>query len=174
MLIKSTGQKIGESGIGCWVKDNKMNIKGVLMGSGTAAALNDVDIEGNISISGTSFSRWADDDHWEVIRNFMVPAVDDDGNLILVNGQPIFVNALENDVPFLTVTYGGQSYTLWSDGEKLYDLNMRELTPTTVYSDTVNPPTEGYNHALIYQAFTQAQDIVLTQGGLSVILQFYH
>ena len=168
--------------LGKWTNANgQMNIKAVLMGSGTKAALADCDIEGSLTTDDVSFSRWGDDATWQTIRNYQIPAFDTDGNPVIVNGQLLMVNALENSVPFLTVYYGGQAYTVWTDGKgHLYDLNMRELTKETIYSDTVDPPTEGYNHALIYQAFTttntntNTNEIVLTQGGLSVVLEFYH
>lgn len=157
--------------LGRWTDgQSKMNIKGILMGSGTAAALKDCDIEGTLIIDGINFSRWATDEHWNTIRNYRIPVLDDNGNPMIVGGQLVTVNALENNVPFLTVYYGGQAYTFWTDGKgNLYDLSGNQFSLTTV--GTAEAP--GI-HMMHYLAFTNATDIVLTQGGLSVVLEFYH
>ena len=70
--------------------------------------------------------------------------------------------------PFLTVyDESGNAYTLWSDGTYLYDMTGAMFNPD---------PTNGgsMDHYYAYLAFQAADTISLTQGGLSVVFDFYH
>ena len=66
--------------------------------------------------------------------------------------------------PFFTV-FGadGTAYTLYSDGTNMYD-----------FTGAMFNPLGNADHAAIYAAFLQSDTFVLTQGGLSVVFEFYH
>ena len=67
--------------------------------------------------------------------------------------------------PFLTVNVNGKTYSMWTDGTNFYDLTIPSPYPTPV-----TPAT----HAELLGAFMAADTITLTQGGLSVVFEFYH
>ena len=170
--IKGLGGALAQAGLGNWVDSNgKMNIVGLLMASGSDASkiIGGVDAQGELRFDENGVERWQDKDPWMSIYNHQTPVFDGNGNIIAA------VNTLAQGAPFLTVYDSeGNAYTLFTDGTKLYDLNFKEFNMTSIGTDMQNPPSEGLNHALIYQAFVTADHITLSQGGLSVVFEFYH
>ena len=169
--IKGLGGALSQAGLGNWVDSNgKMNIVGLLMADGSDAAqiIGGVDAQGELRFDWNGVERWQDEDPWKSIYGHQTPIIDG-GNIVGV------VNTLAQGAPFLTVYDAeGNDYTLFTDGTKLYDLNLREFNMTSIGTDMQDPPAEGFNHALIYQAFVTADHITLSQGGLSVVFEFYH
>ena len=158
--VQANGAALEQAGLGNWCDDQgNMNILGALMNNAANAstALTDKDVQGGIYTDGTGIDRWRDKQPWGTIYTMMEYA-------------PALMQA-----PILTVYDAeGNPYTLYHNGTTLCDLNGREFSQTSIGTDMMAPPTEGFNHALIYQAFISADEIVLTQGGLSVLFEFYH
>ena len=64
--------------------------------------------------------------------------------------------------PFLTVyDEAGTPYTVFFNGQTFVDLQQRPLGTDA-------------SHAAIMAAFQAAEDVTLTMGGISVVLEFYH
>ena len=146
MKALSNGLKAG--GLGSFVDDaGKMNIQGLLMPEGSNAneVLMGVNAQGSLFIDGKGMNRNMTDEHWLSIL----------GTVQTLGAMP----------PFLTVHDAqGNAYTLFSpDGQNLCDLSGAAFNP---YGNQ--------EHAIIAGVFMQADTFVLTQGGISVILEFYH
>ncbi len=151
--IKGLGAGLQQAGLGNYVDINgQMNIKGAIMADGSNAAeiVTGITAQGLVSIDGKGMDRFltAENIQWATILQISQGAAQATGTM----------------PPFLTV-YGadGTAYTLYSDGTNLFDLTGAQFNP---YGSA--------EHAAIAGAFMQADTIVLTQGGLSVVFDFYH
>ena len=138
------------AGFGSLKKDGKMNIMGALManGSGLTDAI-DIRAQGSIFINGSGIERFDTNTDWIIMKG--------------ITGNDL--SDLSKIPPFLTVNSNGKSYTVWTDGTNFYDLTIPNPYPTLVTKET---------HAELLLAFTLADSITLTQGGLSVVFEFYH
>ena len=150
--IKLLGAGLQANGLGNFVDDNgQMNIQGAIMAKGSSATdiITGIGAQGSIFIDGEGLSRFqtAENVHWAYIKGITETA--------MASGlMP----------PFLTVYDAqGNAYTLYSDGTNLYDLTGAMFNP---YASA--------EHAAIAGVFMQADTITLTQGGLSVVFEFYH
>ncbi len=138
------------AGFGSLKKDGKMNIMGTLManGSGLSDVIN-IGAQGSIFLNGAGIDRFDTNVDWQIMK--------------AITGNDL--SDLSKIPPFLTVTSNGKSYTIWTDGSNFYDLTIPNPYPTPVTPTT---------HAELLAAFTTADSITLTQGGLSVVFEFYH
>lgn len=148
--IKLLGAGLHQAGLGNFVDANgQMNIQAALMAKGTDATdiVTRIDAQGSILVNGSGMNRFqtAENVQWAYIKGITEQA--------LASGlMP----------PFLTVyDAAGNAYTLYSDGVNLYDLAGNQLGTDA-------------SHQAYMVAFATANSITLTQGGLSVILEFYH
>ncbi|MBE6565859.1 MAG: hypothetical protein E7659_02005 [Ruminococcaceae bacterium] len=149
--IKALGYGLQAGGLGNFVDaKGQMNIKGAIMANGDNATeiVTGIGAQGSILIDGEGINRFQTEDNvnWLTILKISQGAIQTTG------ATP----------PFFTV-YGadGTAYTLYSDGENLFDFagNLFGTDPS---------------HQAIAAAFMQADTIVLTQGGLSVVFEYYH
>ena len=151
--IKALGSGLYANGLGNFVDaKGQMNIMGAIMANGSSAAeiVTGIGAQGSIFVDGDGISRYQTPDNiqWAIMMQISQYAAQMTGSM----------------PPFLTVYDAeGTAYTLYSDGVGLYDLNN---TPFNPYG--------SMEHAAIAQAFMQADTIVLTQGGLSVVFEYYH
>ena len=140
-----------QAGLGNFVDANgNMNIVAVLMPEATnaEAAAAEVQIQGSLDINGSGIERWHSGDN---------------------AAQPwasIYASFSQNPAlaaaPFLSVEDAeGNIQTIFFDGTTFRDLYNRELGTDA-------------SHAALAAAFMQADQIVLSQGGLSVVFEFYH
>lgn len=154
--MKALSASLQAATLGSFVDGNgNMNIKAVLMQeadeSSMQTGLSDVEIQGAVLTDGFGIDRFRESDYWSKIYGLTHPLAG--------------INMLKNNAAFLTVYYNGQAYTLWTDGTNLYDLNFNQFSLESVQNGT---------HYAHYVAFTQADEIVLHQGGLSILFDFYH
>lgn len=148
MLETAAGVKGG------WVDNTgKMNIKAILMPRGNNAqeALSDGMIQGTILNDGQGIERWYDPTN----ENFSM-------EWATILQHPAFAQG----APFITVyDAAGTAHTLYlvQEGQNgtFYDLNNNALG--------TDP-----SHMAIIQAFATADEIILHQGGLSVLFEMYH
>lgn len=162
--IDTLSTQLSANGLGSlFIKDstsiynNTINIQGLLMpeGSDAAVVIGGIDAQGSLSIDGKGVDRnqTAENMLWNTIVYITKGnmQVDGAGN---VNPQTI--------PPFMTVYDAqGTAYTVFSDGTALYDLQGRAIGTDA-------------SHQAIMAAFMTSDTIVLTQGGISVVLEFYH
>ncbi len=151
--IKALGAGLYANGLGNFVDaKGQMNIKGAIMAKGSNAAeiVTGIGAQGSILIEGEGINRFQSEDN----LNWLTILQISQGAAQMTGAMP----------PFLTV-YGadGTAYTLYSDGTNLFDLTGAQFNP---YGSA--------EHAAIAGAFMQADSIVLTQGGLSVVFEYYH
>ena len=151
--IKGLGSLLYANGLGSFVDANgMMNIEGALMASGSGAAeiITGIAAQGSIAVDGKGMDRTLSGENvqWQAIYQISQYAAATSGAM----------------PPFFTV-FGadGTAYTLYSDGVNMYDLNNVQFNPMG------NP-----DHVAYYQAFLASNTFVLTQGGLSVVLEYYH
>lgn len=149
--IKALGFGLQASGLGNFVDANgQMNIKGAIMAMGSSATeiVTGIGAQGSIIVDEEGINRFQTEDniHWMTILQISQGAAQMTGTM----------------PPFLTV-YGadGTAYTLYSDGTNLFDFAGNQFG--------TDP-----SHQAIAAAFMQADTIVLTQGGLSVVFEYYH
>ena len=133
-------------GLGSLKKDGKMNIMGTLManGNGLADAI-DIRAQGSIFINGDGINRFDTNDDWLIMK--------------AITGNDL--SDMTKIPPFLTVNSNGEAYTIWTDGTNFYDLTIPSPYPTPASTD-------------LLAKFMTADTITLTQGGLSVVFEFYH
>lgn len=149
--MKALSAGLKANGLGSFVDDNgKMNIQGLIMPEGSNAneVLMGVNAQGSLFIDGKGMDRNMTNEHWQKIL----------GTVQTLGAMP----------PFLTVYDAqGNAYTVYVveiQGQSvLFDLNGAQFNPL-----------ENAEHAIIAGAFMQADTFVLTQGGISVVLEFYH
>ena len=147
--IKALGQGLGQAGLGNFVDANgNMNIQAVLMpeaDNGVASVITEATIQGTLDMNGFVFDRWYTGE----------------------KANELWLSILTHDAyaggaPFLTVEGAdGKTYTVFSDGTNLYDMDMKPLG------------TDPSHQALV-AAFAQSEQLVLSMGGLTAVLEFYH
>ena len=148
--IKQLGMGLQQAGLGNFVDaGGKMNIEGAIMSQGSAAdeIVTNINAQGSITVNGKGIDRFqtAENLNWMTILQISQYAAQ-------FGQMP----------PFFTVTGAdGNPYTIYFNGVTFVDLAGNALG--------TDP-----SHAAIAGAFMQADTIVLTQGGLSVVLEFYH
>ena len=161
--IDTLSSQLSANGLGSlFIKDstsiynNTINIQGLLMpeGSDAAVVIGGVDAQGSLSINGKGVDRnQAENVLWQTIVAITKGSMQFDGE---GNANPLTIP------PFMTVYDAqGTAYTVFSDGTALYDLQFR-------------PIGTDASHQAIMAAFMTSDTIVLTQGGISVVLEFYH
>ena len=137
--------------LGSFVDDSgKMNIQALLMPEGNNASqvVTGIGAQGILSIDGAGMNRvqGADNVHWMTILQISQYAAQTTGQM----------------PPFLTVyDEAGTPYTIFFNGQTFVDLQQRPLGTDA-------------SHAAIMAAFQAAEDVTLTMGGISVVLEFYH
>ena len=148
--IKFLGTGMQQAGLGNFVDaSGKMNIQGALMAKGSAAdeIVTNIDAQGSVMINGDGIDRFqsAENLNWNYIYQITQGAMQ-------MGQMP----------PFFTVTGAdGAAYTIYFNGTTFVDLAGNALG--------TDP-----SHATLVAAFMQADTIALTQGGLSVVFEFYH
>ena len=149
--IKALGNALGQAGLGTYVDaQDKMNIKGGLMATGTdaAAVVTGVGAQGSLFFDGKGMNRFqtADNVNWMTIKTISEMSMAGSGQV----------------PPFFTVyDASGTAYTIFFNGTTFVDLQQRPLGTDA-------------SHAALVAAFQAADTITLTQGGLSVVFEFYH
>ena len=145
--IKALGAGLSAAGLGDFVdKNGKMNIQGLLMSNGANAeeAVTAIGVSGNLTVGDTSAIRLADNDLWSTISGLFE------------------VNAALAVAPFLTVYDStGTAHTVYFNGSSFSTLDGAEFGT-------------ALEHLAIAEAFKAADQVVLTQGGISVIFELYH
>lgn len=151
--MQAIGSGLYANGLGNFVDANgKMNIMGALMAKGSSAAdiVTGIGAQGSIFVDGKGIDRTqsAENINWMTIKAIS------EGALAMSGMMP----------PFFTV-FGadGTAYTVYYNGTGFVDLAGNAFNP---YGDAT--------HAAIAGAFMQADKIILTQGGLSVVFEYYH
>ena len=149
--IKGLGAGLYGAGLGNFVDaKGQMNIMGAIMAKGSSATeiVTGIGAQGSILIEGEGMNRFqsAENVHWMTILQISQYAAQMTGSM----------------PPFLTVyDAAGTAYTIYYNGSTFVDLagNAFGTDPS---------------HQAIAMAFMQADTIVLTQGGLSVVFEYYH
>lgn len=148
--IQALGNSLEMAGLGNFSDDNnQMNIICGLIteGDDAAAIISDPTAQGTMIFDGHGIERWQDQAVWGPIYSH--PAYTTKG----ANGMT---------APFLSVVDStGATHVLWTDGSNLYDIYGRALGTAA-------------EHQAIFAAFATANRITLSQGGISVLLEFYH
>ena len=143
--MQALGAGLEAGGLGNFVDaDGKMNIQGVLMPSGSKA---DEVITGVQTEGSMTFDgQGANRFH-------------DNETWLSIYNHPAFAMG----AAFLTVTDAeGNTYTVYNAGTaELFDMNGNVLGTDA-------------SHAAILAAFQNAESITLSQGGLSIVFEFYH
>lgn len=132
---------------GNWVDANgKMNIEAILMPRGSdTSALTDAMIQGTVDIDETVIDRWYTSEYWNPILT----------NFYFQNGAPV-LTAYDAAGNAYTIIYTGME-----GAQAFCDINGNFIG--------TDP-----SHTAIIMAFATAEEVVLHQGGLSAILEFYH
>jgi len=148
--IKSLGNALSQAGLGSYVNNGMMNVKGILMASGTdaAQAVVGIDAQGSVMFDDEGIDRNLTESnvHWATIKAIS------SGAYAMSSQMP----------PFFTVYDAeGTAYTIYFNGTTFVDLAGNALGTDA-------------SHTALFAAFQAAKNITLTQGGLSVIFEFYH
>ena len=152
--IKALSEGMKQATLGSLFDNNgKMNIQGLLMpeGSDAAAVITGTDAQGSLFIDGVGMDRnqSAENVQWGIIKQI--------SDYALANGGPTMLP------PFLTAYDAqGNAHTIYFNGTTFVDLAGNALNPANA------------EHLATIMAFQAAERVVLTQGGLSVVLEFYH
>ena len=147
--IKALGTSLHQAGLGNFTDkvgtDGKLNVVALLMKDGSDAGA----IIMNPYTQGTLDINGNTIERWQTEELWYS-----------ILTHPSFANA----APFLSVVDAtGATHVLWTDGAALYDL-----------AGNVFNPAGSMEHYAIYQAFLTAEYITLSQGGISIVLEFYH
>lgn len=144
--IKGLGQGLAQAGIGNFVDSSgKMNIKGLLMASGSDAELiiGGVDAQGSMAFDKHVIDRNQTNASWQAIY-----------------GHPYF----RGGAPVLTVyAADGTAHSMIFAGT---DVGFVDVSGKVIGTDA--------SHGALLAAFGAANQITLTQGGISVVFEFYH
>ena len=147
--IKALGSSLHQAGLGNFTDkvgaDGKLNAIAVLMKDGSDAGA--------------------------VIMNpYTQGTLDVNGNVLeRWQTKELWYNILTHSsfagaAPFLSVVDAeGNTHVLWTNGEALFDL-----------AGNVFNPAGSMEHYATYQAFLNADTVILSQGGISIVLEFYH
>lgn len=154
-MLEKAGAMFGASFKGSWVDaKGQMNIKAVLMPEAENAeqALTDAMIQGTIHVDGVGIDRWYDPTSESFNMEWAT----------ILQSQAFAAGA-----PFITVhDAAGNAHTVYfvqqGNSGTFYDLSGNVLG------------SDPANHAAIIQAFATADEIILNQGGLSIIFEMYH
>ena len=140
-----------------WVNDGKMNMKGLLLSNGASieAMLGNINAEGTIMINGAGINRVQEGgtSPWAQILDYIM--------------RDLSTAAQKEASPYITVEKGGVAYTICyvptSATEGYFvDLNGNQVMPGSDY------------HTALLDAFNTADQAVLYQGGMSIMLELYH
>ncbi len=147
--MKALSAGISGAGLGSFVDSTgKMNVMGLLMAEGLSAeaAIGGIDAQGVMLFDNDGMNRYQDQPTWGTIYQ---------------HSNAVYAQA--GTFPAYLTVYGadGNSYTVWSDGKDLFDLTNKALGTDA-------------SHQAIVAAFIGAKTVTLTQGGLSVVFEFYH
>ncbi len=170
--IKAIGTILQNNGLGNFVGTNdkpningKMHILGLLMKEGSNAedVIGGIDACGSVWFNGEGIDRHHTTDssqptHWDYIYQAS------DAIKNLTTQLPPFFTVYDSD----TETYT----TIYTDGANLYDLN--DLLMYSAGMAGAPAPISKETHAGIWETFQDADTIILTQGGISVMFEFYH
>ena len=156
--IKQLGMGMQANGLGTFVdQDGKMNIMGAIMAKGSNATdiVTGIGAQGSIFIGGDGIDRTqsAENVNWAIIKGVSDYAEQASGTM----------------PPFFTVCdASGAAYSFYFDGTTF-------IVPMGATPDT-HVPLDPNNAALapLFAALMQADKITLTQGGLSVVFEYYH
>ena len=149
--IKALGAGLQQAGLGNLTDANgQLNIKTALMAKGFSAdeIVSGLDAQGIVSINGAGMDRFQtpENAHWITIYQISQYAATMSGQM----------------PPFFTVYDAqGTAYTIYYNGVTFVDLAGNALGTDA-------------SHMALAAAFMQANTITLTQGGLSVVFEFYH
>ena len=150
--IKGLAAGLYGAGLGSFVDINgQMNIKGAIMAKGSRAdeIVSGIGAQGSIFIQGDGIDRFqsAENLNWMTIKGISEYAA-------AMGGQM---------PPFFTVCdAAGNAYSFYYNGT------------TFVVGAEQTPLGTDPSHAAIIAALMQADTIILTQGGLSVVFEYYH
>ena len=149
--IKALSKALEMAQLGHFVKDNKLNIMAALMADGDNAdqIIKGIQAQGKIFVDGEGIDRNITDEnrHWTTIKNISEYAMSQPGGML---------------PPFFTV------YDESNNPHTIYYTGLTEAPFVDLAGNAL-----GSNQAII-EAFMQAETITLTQGGLSVVFEFYH
>ncbi len=153
--IKALNAALQYAGLGSFVANDAngtMNIEGLIMASGDNAEtiIGGYNAQGAIAFDGAGMDRILTETNvnWAYIKQIT------EGALLASGGTQM--------PPFFTVyDAAGTAYTIYYNGTTLVDLTGAELGTQE-------------SHVAIAAAFTAAENVTLTQGGLSVVFEFYH
>ena len=149
--MKGLSDGLKQATLGSFVDDNgKMNIQGLIMpeGSNASQVVTGIGAQGVLSLNAAGMNRnqGADNIHWMTIYQISQMAAQATGSM----------------PPFLTVyDEAGAPHTIFFNGQTFVDLQQRPLGTDA-------------SHAQLLAAFQAAEDVTLTMGGISVVLEFYH
>ena len=148
--IKALGDGMSSAGMGNFVdSDGFMNVLGMIMNEGYDAQemLLGIQAQGGLWINGQGLDRWNDSPYWAGVLkpNLIAP----DG----VTAIPFFTAYGEDGTPY-TILFNGSTFMA-------IDLAQGGMVPLE-------------NSPATYMAFVNADHVVLTYGGLSALLEFYH
>ncbi len=162
--MRALSASLQSAGLGTFVNPdgtnkNTMNIKAVLMAEGSDAQVivTGVDAEGTLLIGSDGIVRLKGNEYWDAIYSSVSPA---DGSPIFLGGAPILTVYDKNGIPQTAICVPTAT-----------DSSTGFVTSFAVL-DMAGQPVQ--NNAALMAAFQSAENITLTQGGLTVIFEFYH
>ena len=150
--ITALGAGLHQAGLGNFVDANgKMNIEAALMANGADAAeiVTGIDAQGKLTIANDGIDRTqsAENINWMTIYQISQYAAQASGQM------PAFFTVYDAE---------GTAYSFYYNGV------------TFVVGSEQTPLGTDASHAAIIAALAQAEKITLTQGGLSVVFEYYH
>ena len=157
--IKAIGEGLKQAHLGNFVgTDGYMNVKILLMNEGTSAgeAIGNPDTEGTVFVDGNGIDRWKTEALWNAI--FTHPAY--------AASAPFFTVTDENGMPgFLADPTHPASFVPYA----IF------FIPNEGFCDIQGTPlAESPFAAQLAAVFAAADTITLSQGGMSIVLEFYH
>lgn len=149
--IKGIGAALGQAGLGNFVDSTgKMNIMGALMANGSDASqiITGINAQGSIILEGAGMDR---------------NQTQDNINWATIKGISEYAQSMGAAMPPFFTVYdaNGTAYSIYYNGTTMVDLNGKALGTDA-------------SHAALVAAFQAADTLTLTQGGLSVVFEFYH
>ncbi len=142
--IKALGAGLAQAGLGNFVQDNKLNVKALLMNEGINAA----EAIGNKNATGTLLVDGKGIERWNEEGKFWQQ---------IVNHL-----AYDQSAPFLTVgDANSPEEVIFYNGATFCDILGNELSASQLAP-------------AIMQAFAASDTLTLSQGGISIVFEFYH
>lgn len=156
--IKAISAGLKQANLGSFVDgSDKMNVKLLLMNAGATAdkAIGDVNTEGTVLVDGKGIARWKTEALWNAILN-----------------HPAYAAS----APFFTVTDGnGMPGFLANPADPASLVPYAIFYDGTTFCDILgNPLTASPFAAQLATVFAAADTLTLSQGGMSIVLDFYH